>query len=739
METAKGLEGIIAQRGIHASGVVISNSPYWEHNACMLSPRGDITTQFELHDSESMSMLKYDFLTINNLDMIRKTMDNLIADKYMEWQGSLRQTYDKYLHPNVLNYDDEKMWQNITKIPALFQFDTAVGSEAIKFVKPKNITELMTANSVMRLMASNNGESPLEQYVRYKNNIQKWYDDMRTYGLQQNEMDVLRKYLSTSYGIAETQEKVMLISMDKNVANFTLNESNKLRKAIAKKKFDVLQATEKMFYEYGKKNNVRQIFLKYVWDEVFAKSAGYAFSLLHVNSYTHIALQEMNLYTKYPTIYWNTAVLIVKSSSDEDNDDNKNTDYGKIATAIGSMQSQGTKIALPDINTAKFEFSPNVKNNQIIFGLKGISGIGDDLAKLIIENRPYTSVQEFIEKINISKSSMINLIKAGCFDGLSKSRNDLMKQYFQYLAQQENITKDNLTLQNLSSIESINIISKDKQIYIRYINFNKYITQKQFFVKKEKRKNYYKAIDEGFNFFEQEYIPYLKENVDYWYTDDGIIFIKSAYDKVFKKRKQEFIEYINTKEFIQKYNSTVYDQFIQENWNKYCNGNQSKWEMDSLSFYYSKHELADIDYQKYDIAKFNDVPKEPVVCGEYIRKNKAFPKYTLYKIAGTILDKNKNKHTISLLTTDGVVTVKFYDGAFIAYDKQLSVINDGKKQVIEKSWFARGNKLLITGIRRDDKFFPKRYYDSVYSHTVCLIKKVFDNGNLQLQLEREHI
>ena len=109
-------------------------------------------------------------------------------------------------------------------------------------------------------------------------------------------------------------------------------------------------------------------------------------------------------------------------------------------------------------------------------------------------------------------------------------------------------------------------------------------------------------------------------------------------------------------------------------------------------------------------------------------RGKEIPRFKLTRICGTVLDKNKNKHMITLLTPSGVVNVKFYKGQFGFYDQQLSEVNeDGSKTVLEKSWFSRGNKLLVTGYRRDDQFIPKKYKDSAYKHSLQLIKEI--NGS----------
>ena len=105
-----------------------------------------------------------------------------------------------------------------------------------------------------------------------------------------------------------------------------------------------------------------------------------------------------------------------------------------------------------------------------------------------------------------------------------------------------------------------------------------------------------------------------------------------------------------------------------------------------------------------------------------------------------MLDKNKDKHTISLLTPDGVVLVKYYAGSFSHYDKQVSVLNeDGSKTIIEKSWFSRGTKLLITGYRKGDQFKPKVYRGNIFQHTTCLIEDIRNDGVLEIKTERTRI
>lgn len=164
-------------------------------------------------------------------------MDMLIEAGYIEWQGSLRATYDKYLHPDVLDYDTQEMWDKIEngEIYDLFQFNTQIGVQSAKRIKPHSLNDMATANSVMRLMVSGeDAEQPIDTYIRYKNNINEWYKDMHKYHLTDHEINIMEKYLKSSFGVGATQEDVMQICMDPEVAGFNVTLSNKLRKSIAK-------------------------------------------------------------------------------------------------------------------------------------------------------------------------------------------------------------------------------------------------------------------------------------------------------------------------------------------------------------------------------------------------------------------------------------------------------------------------------------------------------------------------
>lgn len=473
-------------------------------------------------------------------------------------------------------------------------------------------------------------------------------------------------------------------------------------------------------------------------------------SLPHLIAYSTIAIQEMNIAHLFPIVFWNTACLIVDSAgidedemfvdededeivleiaSDEEEDDVedildgliekpkkkvKNVNYGKISSAIGKMLSAGIKVSLPDINRSDFTFTPDVEGNEIIFGMKGIAKVNTDLAKDIIKHRPYKDLDDFLAKVKINKIPTINLIKAGSFDRICKlPREEIMKYYIDSISDKKN----KLTLANVPMLDRYGLLSGEWEFYRKLFNFNKYL-------KKHKYLDYYELDEIAFKFYESNF------NVDVLiFKDEKQLILQKVWDKKYTSGMEKLKLHLkNSTDLLNKLNQQLY----QEVFNKYAQGSISKWEMDSVNFYYHEHEMAHINFYQYDIRDFSEQSENPVV--EKIiqtRDGKKIPMFELWRIAGTVIDKNKLKHTITLSTPFGIVDVKIYKSQFSKYDKQLSEKQpDGTKKIVEKSWFSRGNKLMITGIRRDGNFIPKVYKNSIYQYPIQLIDKIEKDGNL---------
>ena len=763
-EIAQKIEGLINRSGIHAGGIIFVDEPFTESTALMRAPDGTICTQFELHNAEAVSLIKYDALSVEAMDKIQTCIDLLCEYGYIERKNSLKETYESVVGIYNLERNDLNMWKMVWdhKISSLFQMEQQSGIQGIKLIKPRDVGELATLNSVIRLMAQEKGgETPLEIWTKYRKNINFWYDEMREYGLSEEEIQWLANYPDITNGIAESQESMMKLLQEPKLGNASLDEADKCRKAIAKKVGKLFDECEKQFYERIEKNHCSKPLADYVWHVLIAVQRGYSFNKSHTLAYSLIALQEMNLAYKYPIIFWNTACLITDAGGNESEDVEQeqwkeNIDYGdedifdeqddeddeleeddeeiktekkkitktvaydKIATAIGKMKMTGINVSTPDINNSSYTFTPDVENNTIRYGIRGITRIGEEYIKTIIENRPYTSLNDFLTRVKTTKTQAISLIKAGCFDKVeNKPRKEIMQQYIDSISDK----KKRLTLQNMQMLITKQLLPNELDYQIRVYNFNKYLK------KNKKGELYYKLDEKSLNFYEKNYNIDILENID-----GEICIQQKTWDKIYKKEMEPIKNYItNHPELLDKLNNNLY----QEVWNKYALGNTSKWEMDSLSFYNGPHELSNIS-EIYNICNFFKLSENPIIDKIFTKGDKQIILYKLNAIAGTVIGKNKTKHIVTLLTVDGVVNVKFYKTQFAKYDRQLSERDsEGKKHIVEKSWFTRGNKLMIIGIRRDDFFIPKIYNNSIYDSSIIYIDDINENGIITSKSIRE--
>lgn len=708
------IEGLVNKRSIHAAGIYIFNDGYTKNNAAMKAPNGQPVTQWDMNDSDYMGCLKYDFLTIEALDKIRVALDLLVEDNVLQDQGSLKKTYDKYIHPDVLDYSPE-MW-----IPAgngsvinLFQFDTLTGGQAIKKVKPESLVDAASANSLMRLMPLEDGTVLVDKYVAFKNNMKLWYAEVRSHNLTQKEVTLLEPHYLPVYGVPNTQEDLMEILMNPDLIGFTLEEANYARKIIGKKKMDEIPKLKKMIYD---KAVCRKEVIDYLYKTAILPQLGYSFSRNHTMPYTAIALQELNLFNRYPQLYWNTACLSVNAGAADDG----STDYAKIATAIGDMQSRNIKIALPNINKSNFNFKPSVEEDQIYYGLKGLSNVGSEVVHKIIASRPYASLDDFIEKCPLSKTAMISLIKSGSFDSIENS--DRVKIMEKYLKSTMNM-RSRVTLQNVPLLIQYNLLNNEVAFERALFEFNRYLKERC------KNKSYYSFDDRALSFFTRHFDESVIQLVD---NKESILIAK--WEKVYDKKIDGLRDWLNKNK--DSLLNAINEEVFKEEWDKYALGNLASWEMDSVCFYYSFHELDVINQNKYGIKNFETLPEQPVVETTFKYKGRDIPIFETSVIAGTILGKDKIKATVSVLTTSGVAYVKFRPEQFAYYDQQLSEKqDDGSKKIMERSWFKRGKKVLLTGYRRGNEFVPK-----TYSHTstesLYLIDDIDTNGELVLRGSR---
>lgn len=700
-------------------------------------------------------LIKIDLLSTECEDKIHTCLDLLADAGYIDIQPTLRETYNKYLNIYNLERENPKMWEMVWnhEIQSLFQMEKQSGIQGIALIKPKSVDELAVLNSVIRLMAPDkDSEQPLQTWAKYRQNIDLWIKEMRDYGLTEEEIQWLSSHSAVTEGICESQEGLMSLVQEDRLGGHNLNFADRCRKALAKKIGSLFDECEKQYFETLKEKNCSEKLGHYVWDILLRVQRGYSFNRSHCLAYSLVGLQEMNLAFKYPVIFWNCACLITDSGGtqmDEEDEgevvdiyesenfdeyeyidaDNgtkekkkraKSNDYDKIASAIGKMRSEGINIAPPDINKSTYTFNPSVEENKIYFGLRGILNVGEEIIEATIANRPYTSPKDYLLRVKPKKSAMISLIKGGAFDSMLDRK--LCMAWFLWETCEK---KSNLTLQNMPGLMKYGLLPDNTEQFVtarKVYEFNRYLKAVC-----KLDSNTYQLDERAINFL----IFLNREDL----IADGRLVDVKTWDKVYQSWMDVFREWIAAEKttILQQLN----DYIFKEAWLNYAKGSLSSWEMEVLCFYYHDHELASVNTLKYGFSDFEKLPEDPIVEKSFYKGDKLINIFKLSKICGTCIAKNKEKGLVTLLTPTGVVTVKFSKEYFAMFDKQISERQaDGKKKIIEKSWFNRGSMIVVQGMRSGDAFVAKKYASSGGGHQLYKITEVFEDGTIALQTER---
>lgn len=612
--------------------------------------------------------------------------------------------------------------------------------------KPRTLIDLSNTNGVIRLMAEDGKERPLNKYVRYKNNLNLWYKEMSDNGLTKEEQKVIEKYMLKSFGMAISQECIMWSLMDKDICGFTLAEANAARKVISKKKMSKLPKLKEDIMAKATSPAIGN----YVWNYIVMPSAGYGFSDIHSLSYSMIGYQTAYLSTMWDSIYWNTACLIVNSAGvdgeevediyinaddlemenpipeeieeDEDTEIKKEkaTDYSKLAKAINKVISQGIKVAHPDINKSGFTFKPNPETHEILMGLKGLAETGTPVIKEIMSKRPFSDFNDFLTRCPLKKSTVISLIKSGTFDSIESENGmfngiDIRYIIMAYYLGITSKPKKRLTLQNFNGLIENGMLPQEFDNEVQIFKVNKILKK---YPKDDKYIVPFDLIDFIVNNFDSDLIMYK----------DGIGYInQKEWDKNYKIKMDKVRNWLtsNQEGELKKYNNIL----LKQEWDKYAKNGISAWEMQAMCFYHHPHELINIDTSKYGIADYEKMPEIPIVASTFKRGNHDIPIYKLYRIIGTVIAKNNTACSVDILTTTGVVTVKFTKDYYAKYNRRIKEKQeDGKSKIMEEGWFKRGNKILVTGYRRDDTFVAKTYKNTP-THQLYKIVSLINKGS----------
>lgn len=431
-------------------------------------------------------------------------------------------------------------------------------------------------------------------------------------------------------------------------------------------------------------------------------------------------MQELNLY-KISPLHWKVACLCV-NAGDINDDVSKSTDYGALAKAIGGMEKGF--IQAPSINKSKLGFKPNMETNSALYGLGAINGISNELANEIIKLRPFTSVQDFIERAVATKlvqpSKMYNLIKAGCFSEFEEDKTKVMVEFINYIVPD----KTKLTTANIPKLLEYRAIPAEFADSIYLYNFKKYVFDKKNLSRMiNKTQGYYRVPVDAMSYYDTKLAIECTEAIDF--DDEGRLILNSKeFDKIYKRLNSEFEAWLKGQEALDRMNYCSKNEV----WMKYCSGSMAKWEMDSISYYTEDHELDEMDLsQFYTVDKFNELPRTPETYEiTNPRNGRKYKRNKLAIIAGTVVEKNKTKSMITLNTQYGIVEVKLHRSTFSHFDR---------KTPEEASWFTRGTKLIVVGFRREESFIPKIYSESAFTSNVMKIEQM-PSGRIDIKTER---
>ena len=264
------ISGLVNKRGIHASGVILYGEDPFDTASFMKAPNGELITCYDLHHAEAAGDTKYDLLVTEISDKIIKCFEMLENDGVIE-HDTLRNTYNKYLHPEVIDTTNPAIWEHLAAGDVLdvFQFSTGVGLAIAKRLKPKDPMEMTAANAMMRLMSERGKESQQDRYARFQRQGLMAFDkEMKQANLPADIIAKMHKHCDKYYGCCPIQEQMMEMLMD--IANFTLGEANSARKVVAKKQMaKIPELREQVFSRF---DNVQTA--NYFWENAIAPQLG---------------------------------------------------------------------------------------------------------------------------------------------------------------------------------------------------------------------------------------------------------------------------------------------------------------------------------------------------------------------------------------------------------------------------------------------------------------------------------
>lgn len=404
IELALKNEGLNKTYGVHAAGVIIANKPITEVIPTARSNDGSIITQFAMEEAANMGLLKMDFLGLRNLTMINKALE-IIQETNPD---------QPLIDIDKVSMDDEATFDTICSghLSGIFQLETSAGMKQVaRDLAPRNIEDISALIALYRPGPLDTGM--IDDFINRKS------------GKQEIKYDhpLLEPLLRNTYATIVYQEQIMQITQV--LGGFSLGEADLLRRAMGKKKPEVLLPYKDRFVQGCLQNKHPEPITQELADKLFEQMlafAEYCFNKSHSTAYGFITYQTAYLKTHYPIEYL-TALFI---SCDGDTD--------KIKFYIKEAQRLDIKIEAPDINKSSLDFKADLENRSIVFGLKAVKGVGtvpaEDLIRERNENGPFKDFYDFTKRINhksVNKKTIESLIRCGALDSLKAGRKAMIE------------------------------------------------------------------------------------------------------------------------------------------------------------------------------------------------------------------------------------------------------------------------------------------------------------------------
>ncbi len=406
IELAEKLEGSVRQTGVHACGILIGRNPLDEHLPVMPTKGEELlTTQYDGRFVEDIGLLKMDFLGLKTLSIIKEVLGNIKLSKGID------------IDIDTVGLDDEETFKLFSRgdTTAIFQFESPGMKKHLRGLQPNRFEDLVAMNALYR-------PGPMEYIPSFI---------ARKHGKEKINYDhpMMEPFLKDTYGITVYQEQVMLQS--RALGGFTRGDSDSLRKAMGKKKKDMMDklkvkftegclASEEFVEGCKKVEKEPKKLIEKIWTD-WEAFASYAFNKSHSVCYAYIAYQTGYLKAHYPAEFM--AGVLSRNLSD----------ITKITNFMEDCRNSGIEVLGPDVNESYRKFTVN-KNGAIRFGMAGIKGVGEGAVESIIEERekngPFKNIYDFVERINltqVNKKNIEALATAGAFDNLDDIKRG---QYF---------------------------------------------------------------------------------------------------------------------------------------------------------------------------------------------------------------------------------------------------------------------------------------------------------------------